>query len=443
VPFVSLQGFSTSNGNLSANLLVSVPGAAAQTVSTPVSILSQQRVRGCQVLNLQLGAVHLDVLGLKVDLQPLTLKVQAIPGRGQLLGNLLCGPGLHGQRLLNNLVGDLNALVEAGNRLAGLTAPASPLGSTTALDVQGLSNALTNAGITAGTASCPVLTLTTGPIDLNLLGLDVSVPTGVNLTVTAVPSSQPGGGVLGDLLCQLSKALDNPGALAGKLSGLNLSNLLSSLVAPVLGGTTPGAPGGTGSILGALGGLTHGLRRGAGLGRAATAAPGATSILSLTVGAINLNLLGLQVKTSPICLNVTAQRGPGDLLGNLLTGLLGQRGLSLGGLLRGLDNLVNSLGGLSGALGPTNSTGLTSPALLQRVLGDLAAGLATTTNPTASCPVLHLVLGPLHLDLLGLVVDLNNCANGPVTVDVTAIPGAGNLLGNLLCDLTNLVGAPA
>jgi hypothetical protein len=44
------------------------------------------------------------------------------------------------------------------------------------------------------------------------------------------------------------------------------------------------------------------------------------------------------------------------------------------------------------------------------------------------------VLGPLHLDLLGLVVDLNQ-----VHLTITAVPGAGNLLGNLLCAVANLL----
>lgn len=50
-----------------------------------------------------------------------------------------------------------------------------------------------------------------------------------------------------------------------------------------------------------------------------------------------------------------------------------------------------------------------------------------------SCSVLHLVLGPLHLNLLGLVVDLNR-----VVLDITAIPGGG-LLGDLLCAVANLL----
>lgn len=54
-----------------------------------------------------------------------------------------------------------------------------------------------------------------------------------------------------------------------------------------------------------------------------------------------------------------------------------------------------------------------------------------------ACDVLNLVLGPLHLDLLGLVVDLNQ-----VLLDLTAQPGAGNLLGNLLCGVLSLLDIP-
>lgn len=55
----------------------------------------------------------------------------------------------------------------------------------------------------------------------------------------------------------------------------------------------------------------------------------------------------------------------------------------------------------------------------------------------ASCGILDLVLGPLHLDLLGLVIDLNQ-----VVLDITAVTGAGNLLGNLLCAIVGLFDIP-
>ena len=70
----------------------------------------------------------------------------------------------------------------------------------------------------------------------------------------------------------------------------------------------------------------------------------------------------------------------------------------------------------------------------------LPAGGTTFTAPVQNlatpngCSILTLDLGPLHLDVLGLVVDL-----APVNLDVTAVPGAGNLLGNLLCAVAGLL----
>lgn len=52
----------------------------------------------------------------------------------------------------------------------------------------------------------------------------------------------------------------------------------------------------------------------------------------------------------------------------------------------------------------------------------------------ADCDVLNLVLGPLDLDVLGLTVNLNR-----LVLDIVAVSGAGNLLGNLLCAVTGLL----
>ena len=54
--------------------------------------------------------------------------------------------------------------------------------------------------------------------------------------------------------------------------------------------------------------------------------------------------------------------------------------------------------------------------------------------PSHVCTILTLNLGPLHLDLLGLVIDLS-----PVTLVITAVPGPGHLLGNLLCGIDHLL----
>jgi len=56
----------------------------------------------------------------------------------------------------------------------------------------------------------------------------------------------------------------------------------------------------------------------------------------------------------------------------------------------------------------------------------------------ASCDILHLDLGPLHLNLLGLEIDLSR-----IVLDITAQTGAGKLLGNLLCAVAGLLDNPS
>ena len=58
----------------------------------------------------------------------------------------------------------------------------------------------------------------------------------------------------------------------------------------------------------------------------------------------------------------------------------------------------------------------------------------TAAQSAGSCQILDLTLGPLHLDLLGLVVDLDQ-----VHLEITAERGPGNLLGNLLCAVAGLL----
>jgi hypothetical protein len=54
-----------------------------------------------------------------------------------------------------------------------------------------------------------------------------------------------------------------------------------------------------------------------------------------------------------------------------------------------------------------------------------------------ACPILHLDLGPLDLNILGLDIELSR-----VILDIVAESGAGNLLGNLLCAVVNLLNSP-
>jgi hypothetical protein len=90
---------------------------------------------------------------------------------------------------------------------------------------------------------------------------------------------------------------------------------------------------------------------------------------------------------------------------------------------------INAVGTLVGTVTNT-ATGVTSG-----VLSALSATLAPTSS--ASCTILHLDIGPINLNLLGLVITTNE-----IILDITGVPGPGNLLGNLLCSIANLLNSP-
>lgn len=69
----------------------------------------------------------------------------------------------------------------------------------------------------------------------------------------------------------------------------------------------------------------------------------------------------------------------------------------------------------------------------ERVTQEFNTGILVHQDPD-NCRILILNIGRIHLDLLGLVVDID-----PIRIDVTAVPGAGNLLGNLLCAIAGLL----
>ncbi len=69
-------------------------------------------------------------------------------------------------------------------------------------------------------------------------------------------------------------------------------------------------------------------------------------ILRLELGPIDLDVLGLEVTTNKIIVNIAAQGGPGKLLGNLLCGVAGL--LDQGGPLTAIANLLNRILGLLG-----------------------------------------------------------------------------------------------
>ncbi len=79
-----------------------------KNVNQLVSLIVTAGNATCEILNLQIGAISLDLLGLQVDLAPISLVITAQSGPGNLLGNLLCA--------IANLLNDGNPLTD----IAGL-----------------------------------------------------------------------------------------------------------------------------------------------------------------------------------------------------------------------------------------------------------------------------------------------------------------------------------
>jgi hypothetical protein len=192
---------------------------------------------------------------------------------------------------------------------------------------------------------------------------------------------------------------------------------------------------------------------------------GTCRILHLVLAPLDLDLLGLEVHLSRVVLDIVARRGPGRLLGNLLCAIahLLDQPPRLAGVANRLNQalrisqtitntpvagtLANTLA-LTGNLDITGFTtqngSLVAQGLLSGVVRDpTGAAVRTITNAPvqipiaqvrATCRILHLVLGPLDLDLLGLEIHLNR-----VVLDIVARRGPGRLLGNLLCAIAHLL----
>lgn len=178
------------------------------------------------------------------------------------------------------------------------------------------------------------------------------------------------------------------------------------------------------------------------LGATPNPADAACPILNLELGPINLDLLGLVVETSEICLDITAHQGEG-LLGDLLCGVanLLNGGLPLGDILAG--GVTNPLtGNLIDPAALTNALGQVLNGVLDQLNTADVVGVTPSATP-GTTNILNLAVGPLDLNLLGLQVELDDCNGGPVTVDITAESGPGRLLGNLLGNLGNLLNSNA
>jgi len=98
-------------------------------------------------------------------------------------------------------------------------------------------------------------------------------------------------------------------------------------------------------------------------------------------------------------------------------------------MVRGLLNGV-----VHNANGSTSTFSVLRTMRVKAVNGEPARATRKGVQARATCDILHLVLAPLDLDLLGLQVHLDR-----VVLNIVAVSGAGNLLGNLLCAVTGLL----
>jgi hypothetical protein len=109
------------------------------------------------------------------------------------------------------------------------------------------------------------------------------------------------------------------------------------------------------------------------------------------------------------------------------------------GRTKAVGRLVGTVTKKSGATEDVSKKGVRMPV---RTGASSVSGLPAAPGSVApsviGCEVLDLVLGPLDLDLLGLVIHLDQ-----VHLNITAVPGAGNLLGNLLCAVAGLLDSSA
>lgn len=88
-------------------------------------------------------------------------------------------------------------------------------------------------------------------------------------------------------------------------------------------------------------------------------------------------------------------------------------------------NRFTTEGGRLATSGPLTGTLIDSEKL---IVGEVTQSLTIAVTASGTCKILHLELGPLHLNLLGWQVRIDQ-----VVLDITAQFGPGDLLGNLLC----------
>jgi hypothetical protein len=162
---------------------------------------------------------------------------------------------------------------------------------------------------------------------------------------------------------------------------------------------------------------------------AVSAQAGNCRILTLTLDDLQLDLLGLSVDVSTVNLRLFGiQSGEGSgVLGRLFCSLA-RSSIRLRGSIRAAKHAKKVVRAL-------NSHIKNRPMRAVGARAVLSPDMESAQYQGPSCKVLRLVLGPLDLNLLGLVVLLyGENRRAPVTLTITAFPGQG-ALGDLFCSL--------
>lgn len=375
------------------------PPRPAKTTTPPASGSSTST--GSQLATLTLNPLNISLLGLNVQTNQIQINIAAQQGDGDLLGNLLGDtsnllnmPAVSG--VVNEILGNVVTLLNSGTlSVSGINTSSGPFGSPQ--------------GSTASSTS--VLTLHVAPVKLNLMGAEVTTSP-IDLTLTA----QSGKGlVLGNVVSDLANLFNPP--LPQHLTLHELNGKLGALVNQ-LNAQFPNIPNPPPVTL------------------------SSGQFLALEVAPIDLNLLGLNLQTSSIQVNATNQTGNGQLLGNIATTLLNTVDATPQNLTT-FNNDVNDI--LGKVIGVLNASTLTLPA---NAVGSLSPVLQQLTSPTlvnssgtsATVPILDLAIAspsggtPVNVNLLGLDITTSN-----IEAQLLAQTGTGQILGNLLYNLANLL----
>ena len=138
----------------------------------------------------------------------------------------------------------------------------------------------------------------------------------------------------------------------------------------------------------------------------------------------------LMVPTNAVAQTNPVQRTTSRVL---VTGQVANGGV-FNGVLHVTHVAVDSATGALSAAGTLSGTLTNTAGQVTGTVSNMAVTGIPLASVTGSCTILTLNLGPLDLNLLGLMVHLNQ-----VVLNITAQPGPGNLLGNLLCSIANLL----